>query len=362
MNDPPSPDPTGAADSGAGLDVHFDLTLLGAFRLASDGGAVTLHEREQRVLALLAVRDRTMARTALAGILWPDSSEPHALSSLRSALAHFPPRFREQLTVTPQTLTLSSDVSVDLRRARSLVQQLLALPDTSPEAAETQSALVLLSSDLLPDWYEEWVVEESREWHSTRVGALRSWSGRLTALGRFGEAIQAALATIKAEPLGEGGYAALIRAHLAQGDRSAALKVLADYQLAVGSDLDADPPAVLKALFEASELAVPAPSSQSVLRRARTAVAGEETEAFEVIASGISMEPSIQHGDTLLVSRHVSPAAGRIVVAIHHGVWIVKRLALRNDKLVLRSDNVDEEVPLSEVEIQGIVVQLQRNV
>lgn len=98
-----------------------------------------------------------------------------------------------------------------------------------------------------------------------------------------------------------------------------------------------------------------------MLRRARTAVAGEETEAFEVIASGISMEPSIQHGDTLLVSRHVVPAAGRIVVATHDGIWIVKRLALRNGELVLRSDNVDEEVPLSQVDVQGVVVQLHRN-
>ncbi len=362
MSDPSDPDLSDVTHADAGPEAHFDLTLLGTFRLTADGEVVPLHEREQRVLALLAVRDRTMGRSALAGVLWPDASDANALGSLRSSLSQLPSSLRRQLMVSPQDLTLSAEVSVDLRRARILAQQLLALPPTLPKANSSQPALILLSSELLPDWYEEWAVEENREWHSMRALALEAWSVRLLALGRFSEAMQAALATIHAEPLGEGGYAALIQAHLAQGNRSTALKVLADYNDAIGAERDADPPAALKALFDTSEFRMTDRSTQSVLRRARTAVAGEETEAFEVIASGISMEPSIQHGDTLLVSRHVTPSAGRVIVAIHGGVWIVKRLALRDGELVLRSDNVDEEVPLSQVEVQGVVVQLHRNI
>lgn len=104
------------------------------------------------------------------------------------------------------------------------------------------------------------------------------------------------------------------------------------------------------------------PGTSSAVREARTAVAGEETRAFEVVASGISMEPSIRHGDKLLVSHDVDLAAGRIVVAVHGDAWIVKRLATRNGSLVLRSDNVDEEVDLSEVQVQGVVVELRRTV
>jgi DNA-binding SARP family transcriptional activator len=361
MNAPPSPDPSDPADASATASGQFDLALLGTFRLTADGRVVVLHEREQRVLALLAVRDRTMGRSALAGILWPDASDANALSSLRSALSRLPDDLREQLTVTPRELTLSPEVSVDLRRARLLAQQLLAPTSALPEANNGLPSVVLLSADLLPDWYEDWVVEESRQWHSLRARALESWSVRLLAMGRFGEAVEAAIAAIDAEPLGESGYAALIRAYLAQGDRAAARRVLADYQRTSGADRDAPPPEQLNALFEASELTVPDQSTESVLRRARTAVAGEETEAFEVIASGISMEPSIRHGDTLVVSQQVAPAAGRVVVAIHNGAWIVKRLALRDGELVLRSDNVDEEVPLNAVEMQGVVVQLHRN-
>jgi SOS-response transcriptional repressor LexA len=173
--------------------------------------------------------------------------------------------------------------------------------------------------------------------------------------------VTTAIAAIDAEPLGESGYAALIRAHLAQGDHAGAQRVLADYQRAIGAPQGAPVPVALQTLFDTSEFSLPHQSTESVLRRARTAVAGEETEAFEVIASGISMEPSIRHGDTLVVSKQVEPAAGRVVVAIHNGAWIVKRLAVRDGELVLRSDNVDEEVPLTNVEMQGVVVQLQRN-
>lgn len=100
----------------------------------------------------------------------------------------------------------------------------------------------------------------------------------------------------------------------------------------------------------------------TALRMAQTALAGEETRAFEVVASGISMEPAIHHGDRLMVSGDVTLEPGRIVVAMHGDACIVKRLVARRGTLVLRSDNVDEEVELSEVAIQGVVVELRRTV
>jgi DNA-binding SARP family transcriptional activator len=204
MNIPPDPDFSDPAAPPETRDVQFELTLLGTFQLTEDGEVVPIREREQRMLALLAIRDRTIGRLALAGILWPDASDAHALSSLRAALSQLPPRLRGQLRVTPYDLTLPDTLSVDLRRARLLTQQLLALPPTLPVPNKTQPALILLSSDLLPDWYEEWAVERNREWHSIRALALESWSVTLLALGRFGEAVQTAIAAINAEPLGEG--------------------------------------------------------------------------------------------------------------------------------------------------------------
>ena len=98
----------------------------------------------------------------------------------------------------------------------------------------------------------------------------------------------------------------------------------------------------------------------SVVFRARTAVAGEDAVEFEVVASGISMEPTVRHGDLLLVSSNVALAAGRIVGAKHGETWLVKRIAERAGFLVLRSDNANEELELHEVQIQDTVVELRR--
>ncbi|MDA0366003.1 MAG: helix-turn-helix domain-containing protein [Chloroflexi bacterium] len=98
----------------------------------------------------------------------------------------------------------------------------------------------------------------------------------------------------------------------------------------------------------------------SAVFRARTAAAGEDPVEFEVVASGTSMEPTVRHGDLLLVSPRVALDAGRIVVAKHGATWLVKRLAQKDDVLVLRSDNANEELALAEVDIQSTVVELRR--
>lgn len=67
------PDKDSGAEDASGTPAEFELALLGTFRLTMNGRVVVLHEREQRVLALLAIRDRTMTRSALAGFLWPEA-------------------------------------------------------------------------------------------------------------------------------------------------------------------------------------------------------------------------------------------------------------------------------------------------
>jgi len=44
-------------------------------------------------------------------------------------------------------------------------------------------------------------------------------------------------------------------------------------------------------------------------------MAGENPETFEVVASGISMEPTIRHGDTLFVSKEIElPSPGTMPI------------------------------------------------
>jgi len=69
------------------------------------------------------------------------------------------------------------------------------------------AAVPVLSADLLPDWYDDWVLLEAEDWRQLRLHALEALAGRLIALGRWGEAANAAGAAVRAEPLRESARA-----------------------------------------------------------------------------------------------------------------------------------------------------------
>ncbi len=336
---------------------EFRLSLLGAFDLREGAVPIALPGSSQRLLAFLSIRERSVTRAAVAGTLWPEATEEHAHASLRTLLARLDARTRKALRVNVLDLSLSGGARVDLRDSQALAHRLLIVDPDSDDRDLSQAAIAALSSDLLPDWYEDWLAPAAAEWHELRLRALEALAGRLTAVGRYEDAVQAAGRVIAAEPLRETAQAALIRAYQAEGDRISARAAFERYRTALRIDAATEPTPELHALLSAPP---PSPDVPSVLREVQTAAAGEDTRAFEVVASGISMEPSIRHGDKLLVSQDIDLVAGRIVVAVHGGVWIVKRLAGREGALVLRSDNVDEEVALKDVEVKGIVVELRR--
>ena len=67
-------------------DPGFGVAVLGQFRLMQGMRVVRVPRASQRLLAFLALRGRIVERAVLAGALWPEASEPHAYSSLRTAL------------------------------------------------------------------------------------------------------------------------------------------------------------------------------------------------------------------------------------------------------------------------------------
>lgn len=77
-------------------------------------------------------------------------------------------------------------------------------------------------------------------------------------------------------------------------------------------------------------------------------------------AAGHSMEPVVPDGAMLIVDRGITPAPGKIVVAIVDGEYTVKRLNVDNDgRVTLHAENPtypDIELPeLSEMTIWGVV-------
>lgn len=174
----------------------------------------------QRLVAFLALHNRSLLRPYVAGSLWLDTPDERAQANLRSALWRLHRCNRDLVEVTGQQLRLSRSVEVDLREAEALARR--TLRSSAPDVLELAPAE--LTEDLLPDWYEDWVLVEREHFRQLRLRALDGLCDRLTTAGRLGEALEVGLSALAGEPLRESAHRAVIRIHLADGNRSEALR------------------------------------------------------------------------------------------------------------------------------------------
>jgi DNA-binding SARP family transcriptional activator len=233
-----------------GADPDFLVVLLGGFALLWGGHVLGIPRASQRLLAFLALHGGMVNRAAVAGTLWPDSSEHHAYTNLRSALARLQSTARSALAVSKLELGLAQGVTVDLRYAQALARRLLD-PAVTPDRSELSAATVpVLSAELLPDCYDDWVLIEAEDWRQLRLHALEALAARLLALRRWGEAAGAAGAAVRAEPLRESSRATLIQVHLAEGNQSEAVREFTRYRALLAAELGLAPTPRLHELIQ----------------------------------------------------------------------------------------------------------------
>jgi DNA-binding SARP family transcriptional activator/DNA-binding HxlR family transcriptional regulator len=225
---------------------QIEVFILGTFSVRIEGEIVgPLSVGTQKILAYLALHDRAVTRLSMAGTMWPDVSEQHAGGSLRSALSRLDEPTREAIVTASAGLRLDDNVTVDFREARSLAHRLLGLDAVPSEADLGSDAIALLSLDLLPDWYDDWVVAEAEDWRNLRRNALEAQADYLTASERWAEATGAARAAVRIDPLRESTQACLIRVHLARGNQSDALMAFEQYRSQLMAELGIEPTAHL---------------------------------------------------------------------------------------------------------------------
>ena len=214
----------GAAMNDAGVIRPLRLMLLGGFTLTRGTQEICLPMSAQRLVAFLALRTRGLSRAYLAAVLWPHFSAERSLADLRTALWRANHSDASVVAATGMRLCLRPEIEVDVRVLMELGR---ATADRSASSAVAQLAGMSwfeLSFDLLPDWCDDWLVEDREGVRQLRLHALELLTAELSQSGRHTEAIQAALTAVRLEPLRETAHAALIRAHLAEGNRSEALR------------------------------------------------------------------------------------------------------------------------------------------
>jgi DNA-binding SARP family transcriptional activator len=215
----------------------LQLMLLGGFGLLSSGDEVRVSRNCQRLLAFMALADRPRRRQYVAWSLWPEQPESRALGSLRTALWRLPrPTCGLLFEESDYGLRLAEDVEVDWRQSAHRAERVLAGED------EGDGQLVaLLGNDLLPDWYEDWLLLEREQFRQLRLCTLETISTRRLTAGLHRQALQTGLVAVACEPLRESAHRCVIAAHVAQGNRSEAIR---HYQLYLGLLSSAGLPAV----------------------------------------------------------------------------------------------------------------------
>jgi DNA-binding SARP family transcriptional activator len=197
------------------------LSLLNAFELRCDGSSVGLPVSAQRLVAFVALHGGPLLRVYVAGTLWIHSSDERAGASLRSSLWRLNRAGLRIVEATSTHLRLAPEVDVDVHRAYELARRLL---DGAATEADLDSAERELRGELLPDWYDDWLVFERERFRQLSLHALEALADRLVAAGRLGKALEVALAALSGEPLRESAHRTLIRVHLAEGNRGEALR------------------------------------------------------------------------------------------------------------------------------------------
>jgi SARP family transcriptional regulator, regulator of embCAB operon len=231
-------------------DCAFTVGLLGGFGVFFEGNALHIPSASQRLVAFVALRGRMVTRAVIAGTLWPDASQSHAYSNLRSALSRIQAGARGALVASKLELGLGEGVTVDMHHAQALARRLLDQTVTLDPSDLGQAALTALSVDLLPDWYDDWVLIEAEDWRQLRLHALEALADHLTGAGRWGEAAGAARAAVRAEPLRESGHVALIRVYLAEGNQSEAVRQFAQYRALLHAEFHLEPTSRLRELVQ----------------------------------------------------------------------------------------------------------------
>jgi DNA-binding SARP family transcriptional activator len=230
--------------------VPLRLTLIGGFALWRGSQELGIATSGQRLIALLALEDRPVGRLHVAGTLWPDYSTERSLADLRTTLWRVNQSKEQVIAATPSFLGLNDSIEVDVHNLTAFARRLNRTGTASATAELDLLRLTDLVGDLLPDWYDDWVQDAREALRQTRLHALESLARRLSASGRHADAVQAALAAIRLEPLRETAHHTLIEVHLAEGNWSEACRQFQRCRRLLREELGIEPSDSMRLLLE----------------------------------------------------------------------------------------------------------------
>ena len=215
------------------------LYLLGSFRLERDSRAINLPTRKvESLLAYLALFPKPHSREHLAALLWGDSTDAQARHSLRTALAAIRKELGEEILITDRESVQLVPIWVDANEIERL----------KTRAATDLQSLIPDFRDLLPDFYDDWIIRERERLRAIYIDTLLRLAQHHREKSEYVRAISIAQKVLGIDRANENAHQHLMFCYAAQGNRIAALKQYDECKKILRDELNAEPSSETTAL------------------------------------------------------------------------------------------------------------------
>lgn len=223
---------------------RLEIRLLGGFSVTRGGVAVSVGSRAaQALLAYLALTAGARhRRERLAALLWPDASDASARQNLRNALW----TLRKALG---EGLFLADKISVGMDPGAGYALDAAELA-RGGSVEELGAAVSAYGGELLPGWYEEWVLLERERLRAELDAKAGELVESLLAHGRAQDALRWAERWIAHGQAPEPAYRQLMMARHALGDLAGVASAYKRCVKALEEELGVEPSPETRALYE----------------------------------------------------------------------------------------------------------------
>ncbi len=243
------------------MTERWTIELLGGLRLRQGDQEITRFRTQKTalLLAYLAMhRLRSHPRDQLIELLWPDSDLEAGRTNLSVALNAL--RRQMEPPGVPAGSVLVADRSqvrlhpaacaTDVEEFDRAVRAAESAKEPQPRIALWIAAIEVYRGDLLPTFYEDWILPERDRLRNAYLVALRSIVRECAEARQFDRAIAYAHRIIRADPLREEPYRNLMRLYRAVGHPEEALRQYQELTRLLEKELQTAPSAATRELAQ----------------------------------------------------------------------------------------------------------------
>ncbi len=260
--------------------VQLTISLLGSPQIALDGIPLRIPtSRAIPLIAYLAINGQAQTRETMAGLLWTDSSQKHALAALRTTLwrlksaglSDWIDLARNEIALNPQKY-----IEVDVLKFRALLEKCnthghppsqicLFCSPALTEAIELYHGEFLTGINLSNALsFDDWRMQQSETLESLHLNALERLVRCHRTFGDFNLAIHYARIWIGYDRLNETAHHQLLQLYAITGQRTAGISLFKHYKEILSHELGIEPNEEMITLYKqiVTGQSTPAPKQQ----------------------------------------------------------------------------------------------------